>query len=107
MQGPTDVEIMKLLEQSDLTISRCVTPLQRGSQQSLSSFRHNFLRSHNSFSSHNCTLNEAQGFTLHDTKTNPIMHFVLPNQPNNSARLLPSLETQNEHNELVNGPSSP
>ncbi|XP_065661474.1 BTB/POZ domain-containing protein KCTD3 isoform X4 [Hydra vulgaris] len=98
LQGPSDVEIIKLLGSCDLSMSRCATP--RGSQQSLSNFRHNFLRFNHSFSSQNCTLNEAQTFTLNDAKTNLITRQELINQPNNSVQLsLPE-----EHNELLNCP---
>jgi len=50
--GPSDQELLKILDQCDLSSSRCATPLRCNSECSLSSqFRNNFLRFQNSTSS--------------------------------------------------------
>ncbi|XP_057316512.1 BTB/POZ domain-containing protein KCTD3-like [Hydractinia symbiolongicarpus] len=77
--GPSNQELLKLLEQCDLSSSRCTTPLRCGSDSSLVNFRNNFLRFQQSSSS------IGTGLGMHDNRQMSRDELELSYQSNASA----------------------
>lgn len=98
--GPSDQELLQLLDQCDLSSSRCATPLRYNSDSSLAHFKNNFSRFQHPSSSSLATSNEPKNFSRNELESSY--------QSNLSTYAHVTVQSNNtEFNELLNSlPSS-